>query len=353
MTLRQFNIPPLDDAARAAAQRRQAALTKPPGSLGLLEEVACRMAAIQGSLRPVVRRKWVVVAAADHGVTAEGVSPYPAEVTAQMVANFLRGGAAINVLASAAGAELVIVDAGVGAPVPGETSRLRRVDGARPASNIARGPAMSREHAARLIAYGAALAGELSLRGADIVAPGDMGIGNSTAAAALTAVFTRLPPAQVTGRGTGLDDAGLVRKTAVVERALQINHPDPADGLGALAAVGGCEIACLAGLILGAAERRVVVALDGFISTAAALVAQAIAPRIADYAFASHISPEPGHRAALEKLGLRPMLDLGMRLGEGTGAALGMQVIDAAVRLHNEMATFEEAAVSDRPRPRS
>jgi nicotinate-nucleotide--dimethylbenzimidazole phosphoribosyltransferase len=208
---------------------------------------------------------------------------------------------------------------------------------------------MGRQHAEQLIEAGATLAHELADRASDIIATGDMGIGNSTAAAALTAVFTGRGPAEVAGRGAGLDDAGLQRKVAVIARALEVNRLDAADPVAALAGVGGCEIAFLTGLMLGAAERRVAVALDGFISTSAALVAQGIEPRVTDFTFSCHMSAEPGHRAALEKLGLRPLLDLGMRLGEGSGAALGLQLIEAAVRLHNEMATFSEAGISDRP----
>ncbi len=348
MALRPFDIPPLDTAAEAAARARQDRLTKPPGSLGALEEIACRMAAIQGRSRPVVRKKWTIIAAADHGVTAEGVSPYPPDVTAQMVANFLSGGAAINVLAEAAGAEIVIVDCGVRADTPGDATHLRRLGRLHGSANMALGPAMPRAEAERLIGAGADVSHELARKGADIIVTGDMGIGNTTAAAALTAVFTGRRPTEVTGRGTGLDDIGLRRKVQVIERALAVNRPDAADPVGALAGVGGLEIAFLAGVILGAAERRTAVALDGFISGAAALVAQAIARRVTDYCFACHLSAEPGHRVALETLRLKPLLDLQMRLGEGTGAALGVQVVEAAVRLHNEMATFEEAGVSAR-----
>jgi nicotinate-nucleotide--dimethylbenzimidazole phosphoribosyltransferase len=358
----RFNIPPLDLAAQSAARVRQDSLTKPRGSLGVLEDVACRMAAIQGTARPAVRWKWVVVAAGDHGVVAEGVSPYPQEVTAQMAANFLRGGAAISVLARHAGAGVVIIDAGIAHPVP--AASVARADGrlaqegpvlfrsasaGRGTSNMATGPAMSAAQACALIEAGRALAHELSVGDASVIATGDMGIGNTTAAAAITSVFTRRPPVEVTGRGTGLDDAGLRRKVTVIERAIAVNRPDASDPVGVVSGVGGFEIAFLAGLMLGAAERRIAIALDGFISTSAALVAQGLNPRVTHYTFACHMSAEPGHRAALEHLGLRPLLDLGMRLGEGTGATLGLQVIEAAVKLHNEMATFEEAAVSNRP----
>jgi nicotinate-nucleotide--dimethylbenzimidazole phosphoribosyltransferase len=347
MPLRKFNIPLPDAAAEQAARRRQERLTKPPGSLGTLEEVACRLAGIQGTAAPQTSRKFVVIAAADHGVAAEGVSPYPQAVTRQMTLNFIAGGAAISVLARAAGCEVIVVDAGVAGPPLDEGRSVRRV-GRGPSGNIALGPAMSRDQAESLLMAGAQIASELAGRGAHIVATGDMGIGNTTVAAALTAVFTGLPPAEVTGRGTGLDEAGVARKAAVVERALAVNRPSAGDGVGALAAVGGPEVAVLAGLVLGAAERRCAIALDGFVSTAAALVAAAIEPISVRYLFACHLSAEKGHAPALRRLGLKPMLDLGMRLGEGTGAALGMMLIDSAVRLHNEMATFESAGVAGR-----
>lgn len=350
--LRKFHIPQLDSASGTAAKARQDTLTKPRGSLGELEVIACRLAAIQRNPRPVMRRKYIVVAAADHGVAAEGVSPYPSEVTAQMVANFLSGGAAINVLARQAQAEVIIIDAGVASPVPGDTTGLRRAGAAMPtraSGNIARGPAMTTAEAAGLVMEGADLASELVDRGADVVATGEMGIGNTTPATALTSLFTHRDIADVTGRGSGLDDAGVAHKTAVIRRALSINRASASDPLGALAAVGGKEIAFLTGVLLGSAERRVAVALDGFISTSAALVAHAIEPRVTDYIFACHSSAEPGHRAALDHLKLRPLLDLGLRLGEGTGAALGMLLIESATRLHSEMATFEQAGVSGRP----
>lgn len=349
MPLLRFDIPALDAAAEAAARRRQGSLTKPPGSLGALEDIACRMAAVQGDPRPSTGGKVIVVAAADHGVVAEGVSPYPQEVTAQMVANFLRGGAAINVLARQAGAQVVVVDAGLRFDIPGGGRGVVRAGIGRGTQNMASTPAMSRAQVEELIDAGARMARTLANDGAGIIATGDMGIGNSTSAAAITAVFTGRRPAEVAGRGTGLDDAGLHRKIAVIERALSLHKPDPQDPVGVLAAVGGFEIAFLAGLILGGAERRLAIALDGFISTAAALVAHGTDLRVTDFIFACHLSAEPGHRIALNHLKLKPLLDLNMRLGEGTGAALAIQVIEAAVNLHNEMATFEEAAVSGRP----
>jgi nicotinate-nucleotide--dimethylbenzimidazole phosphoribosyltransferase len=262
---------------------------------------------------------------ADHGVVEEGVSPYPQEVTRQMVANFQAGGAAITVLCRHYGIEPVIVDMGVG----------------RPTRNFAREPAMSREDAARAIETGRQHAGDGNILGA-----GEMGIGNSTAAAALLCAFTGISPLEATGRGTGLDDAGVARKADVIARALALHRPDPADAIGVLAALGGFEIAAIVGLILGAAERRRVVVLDGFISCSAALVARAIEPAALDCVVYSHRSAERGHRKMLEALGAKPLLDLDMRLGEGTGAAIGISLVEAALRLYTEMATFASAGVS-------
>lgn len=343
------SIPALDEAAGAAARARQDVLTKPQGSLGRLEEIACRLAAIQGVARPDVSRKWVVVVAADHGVVAQGVSAFPSEVTPQMVANFLSGGAAISVLARQAGARVLIVDAGVAGEIPGPAGVLRDLSLGRGTEDFTQGPAMPRATAVRGIESGIALADEIAGEGADLLAPGEMGIGNSTAAAAITAVFTGAPVADVTGRGTGVDDEGFGRKVAAIGQGLSVNRPDAGDPIGVLAGVGGFEIAVMAGLMLGGASRRVAIALDGFIATSAALIAHAIEPGVAGYMFAAHRSVEQGHRLALDRLGLRPLFDLEMRLGEGTGAALAMGIIESAVRLHNEMATFEEAAVSGRP----
>ena len=375
--MRRFDIPPIDAAAARAAAERQRILTKPPGSLGRLEDVACRLAGIQGSALPTVRNRWIVVAAADHGVTGDSVSAYPQEVTAQMVRNFLSGGAAINVLARQCGARLMVVDAGIRGPVLTEVgSRFHGYDGGEDGNdegadgsdegtgmrtmragsgtaNFAREPAMSLEQAKLSISNGAEVADDLAKRGAHLVAGGDMGIGNTSSAAAICAAMTGTDPAKVTGRGAGLDDAGLVRKVAVIRRGLELHKPDPANPLGVLSAVGGFEIGFLAGLMLGLAERRVAIALDGFIVTSAALIAHALHPRVVDYIFACHLSVEPGHRVALEHLGLQPLLDLKMGLGEGSGAALGMTIIDAAARLHAGMATFDEAAVSGRTDPPS
>ncbi|MCL4464423.1 MAG: nicotinate-nucleotide--dimethylbenzimidazole phosphoribosyltransferase [Chloroflexi bacterium] len=339
-------IRPLDEVAMAAARARQDELTKPRGSLGRLEELAIQVAGIQGRARPSVRNKAVIVMAGDHAVCSEGVSAYPAEVTPQMVYNFLRGGAAINSLAGQAGARVLVVDIGVAAelrPHPGLWQRKV----APGAANIARGPAMTREQAIRALEVGIeAVEAELG-RGLDMVATGDMGIGNTTPSSAIVAAVTGLEPALVTGRGTGLDDAGLRRKVEVVERALRVNRPDPRDGLDVLAKVGGYEIAGLAGVILGAAANNVVVLVDGFISGAAAVVASLLCPVAKQRMIQAHLSVEIGHQAAMRWLGAAPLLDLGMRLGEGTGAALGMMVVEAAVRALNEMATFAEAGVAE------
>jgi nicotinate-nucleotide--dimethylbenzimidazole phosphoribosyltransferase len=292
--------------------------TKPRGSLGRLEELGMRIVEIRGGV-PERLRAAIVVAAADHGVAVEGVSAYPAEVTAQMVANFHAGGAAVNVLARHAGAEVIVRDVGVGAPT----------------ANIAQGPAMSDERCAELRAAGGALVDELDV---DVVALGEMGIGNSTAAAALTAALLGVAPVQVAGRGTGVDDAGLARKVDVIERALAVNA-----GREPLAALGGFELAFLAGVAERAAERRIVVLLDGFISSAAALAA----PRARGVLVASHRSPEPGHALVLDALGLTPVLDLGLRLGEGSGAALALPLLQASIAILNEMATFGDAGVTD------
>ncbi|MDP9375297.1 MAG: nicotinate-nucleotide--dimethylbenzimidazole phosphoribosyltransferase [Chloroflexota bacterium] len=337
-------IGPLDDAAMAAARARQDTLTKPVGSLGRLEELAVRLAGITGRVRPAIDRKAIVVMAGDHGVTAEGVSAYPAAVTPQMVANFLRGGAAISVLARAAGARVAVVDVGVAAAIEGAGLVARKVTpGTR---NMAAGPALTRAETLRAIEAGFDVLDEQAADGLDAVALGEMGIGNTTAASAITAALTGLPPAAVTGRGTGLDDAGLARKVAVVERALAVNRPDPSDPLDVLAKVGGLEIAGLVGVTLGAAARRIPVVVDGFIAGAAALLAAELCPRARDYLIAAHVSVEAGHRPILARLGLRPLLDLDLRLGEGSGATLALPLIDAAARLLDEMATFEEAGVA-------
>jgi len=327
-----------------AAERHLASLTKPPGSLGRLEEIALRLALLRGGA-PEVGHPVIFTFAADHGVTAEGVSAYPQVVTAQMVENFLRGGAAVNVLARQAGARLVVADFGVAAPLTLSAELVSCPIGPGTA-NIAAGPAMTREQAIQAIETGAALAEKALDAGADLLATGEMGIGNTTAASAIAAVLTGGAPERVTGRGTGVDDATLARKVAAVRRALEVNRPDARDGLDVLAKVGGFEIGGLVGVILAGAARRVPVVLDGFIAGAAALIAVALAPAAQHVLFAAHRSAEPGHTTVLDHLGLAPYLDLSLRLGEGTGAALFIHLARAAARLWSEMATFKAAGVS-------
>jgi len=336
-------IRPVDDAAGSAAQAALDSKTKPRGSLGELEALAVRVAAIRGAPSPGPLPAAVVVAAGDHGYAARGVSAYPQEVTGQMLANFASGGAAINVLAREAGARLVVVDAGVLRPVEHPAIRSLRIGAG--TADATEGPAMTREQALAGIAAGADLAAELAGDGSGIVAVGDMGIGNTTAASALCAALLPAEPEAVCGRGTGIDEEGLARKVEVVRRALAAN--DVADPVGALAALGGHEIAFLVGLCLGAAAEGAVVLLDGFVTGAAALVAARLAPEAAARMVASHRSPEPGHVLVLADLGLRPLLDLGLRLGEGSGAVLALPLVGAALAVLADMATFEAAGVTD------
>ncbi len=340
-------IAPLDADAKARANARQRRLTKPPGSLGRLEELAVRIATMRGEERPRLQQRLIVVVAADHGVAARGVSAYPQEVTAQMLANFLAGGAAINVLADHAGARVRVVDAGVAGPTLDHPDLLR-LELPRGSADISSEPAMTRKTAERAIAAGVALLeDERREAGVEIVGCGEMGIGNSTAAAALIAAVSGRPATAVTGRGTGVDDNAYRAKIEAVEAALELNRPDPEDGVALLAALGGHEIGVLSGVYLAAAAARIPAVMDGMISGAAALVAAAIEPRVRDYIVASHRSTEPGHEAVLERLGLDPLLDLGLRLGEGSGAALGISLCVVACRLLDEMATFDEAGVAD------
>ena len=340
-------IRPADADAMSRAEARQQNLTKPPGSLGRLEEVSIRLAGIFGTERPSINGKAVIIAAGDHGVVAQGVTGYPQEVTAQMVLNFLAGGAAISVMCRRLGIRQVIVDAGVASDLP-ENPDLRSLKIGRGTADISQGPAMSREQAERCLEAGIALAVEAIESGVDLLGTGDMGIGNTTASSAITAAVTGVSPDETTGAGTGRNAEELQHKIGVVRTALEVNDPDPADGVGLLAKVGGFEIGVLAGVMLGAAMMRRPVIVDGFISGAAALVANAVCPTSRDYMLPSHVSAERGHRAVLESLELEPLLDLGMRLGEGTGAALAMPIIEAAAATLSEMATFAEAGVSDR-----
>ena len=337
-------IAPPPPGGADAAERHLDSLTKPAGSLGRLEEIALRLALLRGGA-PEVRHPVIFTFAADHGVAAEGVSAYPQVVTAQMVENFLRGGAAVNVLARQAGARLVVADFGVAAPLE-RSERLVACPIGPGTANIAAGPAMTREQAVRAIETGAALAQQALDAGADLLATGEMGIGNTTVASAIAAALTGGAPERVTGRGTGVDDATLVRKVAVVRRALEVNQPDAGDGLDVLAKVGGFEIGGLVGVILAGAARRVPVVLDGFIAGSAALIAVALAPAARHALFAAHRSAEPGHALVLDHLGLTPYLDLSLRLGEGTGAALFIHLARAAALVWSEMATFKGAGVS-------
>ncbi|MBM2824478.1 MAG: nicotinate-nucleotide--dimethylbenzimidazole phosphoribosyltransferase [Dehalococcoidales bacterium] len=345
-------IKPLDEKAMAEARARQDQLTKPQGSLGRLEALSIQLAGIQGQPIPHIRHKAIITMAGDHGVVAEGVSAYPQEVTPQMVSNFLRGGAAINIIARQVGARIVVVDMGVAAELKANPRLLSRkiAPGTR---NMAVGPAMTREQALTAIESGMEIVNAEIAKGLDIVGTGDMGIGNTTASSAICAVMTGRSVAEVTGRGTGIADAQLKHKIAVIERALSVNHPDPKQPLEVLAKVGGFEIAGLVGVILAAAAHRLPVVIDGFISGAAALVAVALSPPVKDYLIAAHVSAEPGHRLLLESLGLKPFLDLGMRLGEGTGGALGIFLAETAARILADMATFAEAGVSERSEPAS
>ena len=337
---------------RAEAGAILDALTKPPGSLGRLEWLAVELAGITGTPRPTLRHRAIAVAAADHGVTRQGVSAYPGEVTAQMVANFLAGGAAINALAGSVGASVTVIDVGVASEIPavavatGARVELIRARIRRGTADMTEGPAMHRDEAVRAVGVGLDVARALRDRGVELLGVGEMGIGNTTAASAITAAMTGLAADRVTGRGTGIDEATRDRKVAVVERALARHRPDPADPIGTLAAVGGLEIGALVGLILGAAGARIPVILDGFITAAAALLAVGLAPSVADRLLAGHRSVEPGHAVILDRLGRRPLLELDLRLGEGTGAALAMSLVDAAVAVRDGMATFDAAAVS-------
>ncbi len=338
---------PLDADAMRRVRERQDELTKPRGSLGRLEELTARLAGITGQTLPRFSQKAIIVLAADHGVTAEGVSAYPAEVTPQMVRGFLAGRAAINVLARRVGARVVVGDLGVAADLPTHPDLIARK--IRPGTrNMAVGPALERAEAEAAIVAGIEIFEEERRRGLDLVATGDMGIGNTTASSAIIATISGRPPADVTGRGTGLDEAGWRHKVSVIERALALNRPDPRDPLDVLAKVGGLEIAGLVGVILAGAAHRVPVVLDGFVAGAAALLTTELCPQARDYLIAAHNSAEVGHRVALEHMELAPLLNLDLRLGEGTGAAMAMHLIDDALALLEEMPTFAEAHVSER-----
>ncbi len=328
-----------------AAWDRLDSLTKPPRSLGRLEAIAAQVARIQRTDHPSVASKRILLMAGDHGVVSEGVSPYPQDVTWQMVANFSAGGAAINQIARSVGAEVVVYDVGVARDL-GDLAGVHHANVAAGTANMAHGPAMSRELCARALMVGVSAARHAAEQGVQLIGTGEMGIGNSTAAAALTAALTGADPRTVVGKGTGLDEPGVARKSEVVRLALDVNAVETLDPLGVLAAVGGLEIAALAGVMIGGAREGIPVVADGYISGAALLAALALCPAVRDYVLPSHLSAEPGHRVLLDFVGLAPVFDLDMRLGEGTGAALAMGIVDAACSVLSGMATFAEAGVS-------
>jgi nicotinate-nucleotide--dimethylbenzimidazole phosphoribosyltransferase len=338
-------IGPLDEKTMTAARLRQDSLTKPKGSLGRLEELSIQVAGIRGQAMPSLEHKAIVTMAADHGVTAQRVSLYPLEVTTQMIQNFLRGGAGINILAQQVGARVVVVDMGVASdlePHPGLISK-KVAYGTR---DMTLGPAMSGDQALAAVEAGLEVLEQEAGKGLDIVGTGDMGIGNTTPSSAVTAAISGEPVTAVTGTGTGIDERQLAHKVEVIERALRVNRPDAKDALDVLAKVGGFEIGGLVGVMIGAAAHRIPIVIDGFVSGAAALIATSMAPQLSDYLIAGHVSAESGHRVALKHLGLKPVLDLDMRLGEGTGAVLAIFIVEAAVRALMQMATFSEAGVS-------
>ncbi len=340
-------IKPLDKSAMDQARTRQDMLIKPQGSLGRLEQVSIQVAGIQAKPIPVIKNKAVITMAGDHGVVAEKVGNWPQEVTAEMVKNFLRGGAGINVISRQVGARVVVVDMGVATELP-KNANLVSKKVAPGTANMAKGPAMTRTQAEQAVLAGIEVVEAKIKKGLDIVGTGDMGIGNTTPSAAICACITGKPVKTVTGRGTGIDDELLQHKIDVIHQALKVNQPDSKDALDVLAKVGGYEIGGLAGVMIGAAAHGVPVVIDGFISGAAALIATTLAPATKPYLIAGHRSVEPGHRIMLDHMGLTPLLDLDLRLGEGTGAAMGIFIVETACKLLGEMATFAEAGVSEK-----
>jgi len=336
-----------DEAIIKNTQSRLNNLTKPLGSLGRLEELAKQICAITGKKNPSLGNKVIFTFACDHGVTDEGVSAYPKEVTAQMVYNFLNGGAGINVLANHVGARVVVADFGIAADLKNDP-RLIIKKISYGTKNMAKGPAMTRDEAIKSICAGIEIFQDEFKKGIDIIGTGEMGIGNTTSSSAITAILTEKPVEKVTGRGTGLNDGALKNKIAIIKKAISLNNPDPKDPIDILSKVGGFEIGGLAGLILAAASNKIPVVIDGFISGAAALIAFYIEPKVKDYMIAAHCSVESGHKVILEHIGLKPLLDLDLRLGEGTGAALGIGLAEASIKILTQMATFESANVSER-----
>ncbi len=359
MTAKQLNLQNIIDGVKPCSEKdrelaiaRTAQLVMPPRALGRLHEISERLCAIRQTTHLSINRKAFLVMAGDHGVVAEGVSAYPQVVTGEMVKTFLIGGAGINVLAKRVNADVYVVDMGV---IPDlstldlpnqDTLFVHKI--AEGTANFTQGPAMSREDAEKAVLIGFNLASDLFREGIDLLGTGDMGIGNTTPSAAIGAVITGADLDQMVGRGTGVDDEGLARKKEAIHKGIQLNSPDQTDGIGVLAKIGGFEIGGIAGAILAGAYHRKPVVIDGFISTAGALIAQTLCPHVGDYLFAGHCSEEPGHRHMLTYLGLSPILDLGLRLGEGTGAALAMNIMEGAVGIFSEMLTFEEAGVTDK-----
>ncbi len=340
-------IKPANSKTVEAAQKHLDNLTKPPGSLGVLEDIAKKIAGITGEVKPSLPKKTCILLAGDHGVTDEGVSAFPKEVTPQMVLNFLNGGAAMSVLSKHVGAELIVVDIGVAADLPDHPLLVKKKL-AYGTANMAKGPAMTREQAIQAIETGIEVAEKCLQNGTGIFGTGEMGIGNTTPSTAITAFYRGSGVAGVCGRGTGVDDESLKLKVRVIEKAIDLNKPDGDDALDVLSKIGGFEIAGMAGVMLAAAANSKPVLIDGFISGAAALIASKLQPQAVDYMLASHLSEEPGHAATLELLGLQPFLRMKMRLGEGTGAALAMNIVDGALKIVHEMASFADAGVSNR-----
>lgn len=340
-------IEDIDNGIIDLTQARLDSLTKPRGSLGELEEIAKRVTAITRKINYFPEQKVIFTLAADHGVADEGISAFPKEVTAQMVCNFLNGGAAINVLSRHAGARVIIADFGVSSELKPDPRLIVRKSGYG-TKNTAKGPAMTQGQAEQCLNNGIEILESQMNQGIDIAVTGDMGIGNTTTSSAITACITGLPVEKVTGKGTGIDSARLEHKISVIKKILSLNNPVPGNGLDILAKIGGFEIGGMAGIILACAARKIPVILDGFNSTSAALIAALISPKCKQYMIASHCSDEPGHIIQLKHLGLKPILSLRMRLGEGTGGALALNIIEAAVKILNEMATFKEAGVSDK-----
>ena len=338
-------IKPVNPGLLHQAQARLDNKTKPPGSLGRLEEFSRRMAAICGTQEPDLSKKVIFTFAGDHGIVEEGVSLYPSEVTPQMVLNFLKGGAGVNVLARHAGAEVRVVDVGVNYDFGAAPGLIHRkvAPGTR---NFAKGPAMTRDEMLAAMQVGIDLADLCTAEGIALVGTGEMGIGNTTPSSAMIAAISGKSVAEVTHRGTGIDDTALQHKVRVIEQGLALNKPDANDPLDVLTKVGGLEIAAISGLVLGCAANSIAVVIDGFISTAGALIASELHPNVRDYIFAAHESVEIGHSFMLERIGVEPILDLQLRLGEGTGAALAMTLIEAGVKIMKEMATFDEAGVT-------